>query len=191
MSLLCWWQPGNVTLDWVVWFDWCMRNFLRPIVLSSAFGPGGSAGPYNTFHCRVYTTGVVRRYGGIAVGELFEMSHQFAWDIRIYCICRACVVTVLRARDLKSADIGGKSDPHCVLELVNERFQTHTQYKTLSPDWGKVFVLSVCTLHFSKLHSICSVIALKGRQYRSSNGTVFRFYSAHRFSFLVRCGKRN
>jgi len=56
------------------------------------------------------------------------------------------VFTVLRAHDLKSADIGGKSDPYCVLELVNERLQTHTQYKTLSPDWGKVFVLLVCTL---------------------------------------------
>ena len=57
-------------------------------------------------------------------------------------ICRA-FVAVLRAHDLKSADLGGKSDPYCVLELVNDRLQTHTQYKTLEPDWRKVFVLSV------------------------------------------------
>lgn len=56
---------------------------------------------------------------------------------------------VLRAHDLKSADIGGKSDPYCVLELVNDRLQTHTQYKTLSPDWAKVFVLSVSAINDS------------------------------------------
>jgi len=64
---------------------------------------------------------------------------------------------------LKSADIGGKSDPYCVLELVNQRLQTHTQYKTLSPDWGKVFVLSVFALckTFKKL--ICHFLALRGK----------------------------
>jgi len=50
---------------------------------------------------------------------------------------------VLKAQDLKSADIGGKSDPYCVLELVNDRLQTHTEYKTLFPEWGKVFTLLV------------------------------------------------
>jgi len=64
--------------------------------------------------------------------------------------CNLCD-TVLRALDLKSADIGGKSDPYCVLELVNDRLQTHTQYKTLSPDWGKVFVLSVYALYHLSL----------------------------------------
>lgn len=56
-------------------------------------------------------------------------------------------VKVLRAHDLKSADLGGKSDPYCVLELVNERLQTHTEYKTLSPDWHKVFVFKVTDIH--------------------------------------------
>lgn len=48
---------------------------------------------------------------------------------------------VYRAEDLASADIGGKSDPFCVLELVNARLQTHTEYKTLNPVWDKIFTL--------------------------------------------------
>lgn len=35
----------------------------------------------------------------------------------------------------------GKSDPFCVLELGNDRLQTHTVYKTLNPEWNKVFTL--------------------------------------------------
>lgn len=37
----------------------------------------------------------------------------------------------------------GKSDPFCVLELNNDRLQTHTVYKNLSPEWNKVFTLWV------------------------------------------------
>ena len=48
---------------------------------------------------------------------------------------------VIKAQGLLAADIGGKSDPFCVLELVNARLQTHTEYKTLFPEWGKVFTL--------------------------------------------------
>ena len=50
-------------------------------------------------------------------------------------------VKVFRAQGLASADIGGKSDPFCVLELVNDRLQTQTEYKTLSPSWNKIFNL--------------------------------------------------
>lgn len=35
----------------------------------------------------------------------------------------------------------GKSDPFCLLELGNDRLQTHTIYKTLNPAWNKVFTL--------------------------------------------------
>ena len=49
--------------------------------------------------------------------------------------------TVFKAQGLMAADIGGKSDPFCVLELVNTRLQTHTEYKTLNPEWNKVFTL--------------------------------------------------
>ena len=55
----------------------------------------------------------------------------------------ACVCLVIKAKGLAAADIGGKSDPYCVLELVNDRVQTCTEYKTLSPSWGKAFTLYV------------------------------------------------
>jgi len=50
-------------------------------------------------------------------------------------------VRVYGATGLASADIGGKSDPFCVLELVNSRLQTQTEYKTLTPNWNKIFTL--------------------------------------------------
>lgn len=50
-------------------------------------------------------------------------------------------VKVFSATGLASADIGGKSDPFCVLELVNARLQTQTEYKTLTPNWNKIFTL--------------------------------------------------
>lgn len=42
----------------------------------------------------------------------------------------------------------GKSDPFCVLELGNDRLLTHTIYKSLYPEWNKVFTLSVCACFF-------------------------------------------
>lgn len=56
-------------------------------------------------------------------------------------------VKVIKAQNLASADIGGKSDPFCVVELVNSRLQTQTQYKTLNPEWGKVFTFQVKDIH--------------------------------------------
>ncbi len=49
------------------------------------------------------------------------------------------VVKVFCARGLMAADLGGKSDPYAVLELDNERLQTHTQYKTVNPVWNRTF----------------------------------------------------
>ena len=78
------------------------------------------------------------------------------------------LVKVFKAQGLASADIGGKSDPFCVVgkdlitptlihipririivvlmtvpltELNNDRLMTNTEYKTLSPEWNKVFQL--------------------------------------------------
>lgn len=51
------------------------------------------------------------------------------------------LISVFKAMGLTAADIGGKSDPFCVLELVNARLQTHTEYKTLCPEWNKIFTL--------------------------------------------------
>lgn len=52
-------------------------------------------------------------------------------------------VKVFKATGLAAADIGGKSDPFCVLELGNARLQTQTEYKTLSPSWQKIFTFNV------------------------------------------------
>lgn len=48
-----------------------------------------------------------------------------------------------KATGLAAADLGGKSDPFCVLELGNARLQTQTEYKTLSPQWNKIFTFNV------------------------------------------------
>lgn len=58
-------------------------------------------------------------------------------------------VKVYRAQGLAAADLGGKSDPFCVLELVNSRLQTQTEYKTLTPSWQKIFTLLVHNLYSS------------------------------------------
>ncbi|XP_075166699.1 multiple C2 domain and transmembrane region protein isoform X1 [Haematobia irritans] len=52
-------------------------------------------------------------------------------------------VKVFGAQGLAAADIGGKSDPFCVLELGNARLQTQTEYKTLTPTWNKIFTFNV------------------------------------------------
>ncbi|XP_019493392.1 PREDICTED: multiple C2 and transmembrane domain-containing protein 2 [Hipposideros armiger] len=56
-------------------------------------------------------------------------------------------VKVLKAVDLLAADFSGKSDPFCLLELGNDRLQTHTIYKTLNPEWNKVFTFPVKDIH--------------------------------------------
>ncbi|XP_060890843.1 multiple C2 and transmembrane domain-containing protein 2 isoform X1 [Labrus mixtus] len=56
-------------------------------------------------------------------------------------------IKVLKAADLLSADLNGKSDPFCVLELGNDRLQTHTVYKSLNPDWNQVFTFPVKDIH--------------------------------------------
>lgn len=56
-------------------------------------------------------------------------------------------VKVFGATGLAAADLGGKSDPFCVLELINSRLQTQTEYKTLMPNWNKIFTLFVFDAH--------------------------------------------
>ena len=61
------------------------------------------------------------------------------------------IVKVMKAQGLHSADLGGKSDPFAVVEIVNDRLQTQTEYKTLAPVWQKVFTLYVELILFDKL----------------------------------------
>ncbi|XP_051512538.1 multiple C2 and transmembrane domain-containing protein 1-like isoform X4 [Myxocyprinus asiaticus] len=56
-------------------------------------------------------------------------------------------VKVIRAVGLMAADVTGKSDPFCVVELSNDRLQTHTVYKNLNPEWNKVFTFNVKDIH--------------------------------------------
>ncbi|CAL8246198.1 unnamed protein product [Lota lota] len=56
-------------------------------------------------------------------------------------------VKILKATDLLAADLNGKSDPFCVLQLGNDRLQTHTIYKTLNPEWNKVFTFPIKDIH--------------------------------------------
>ncbi|XP_054463618.1 multiple C2 and transmembrane domain-containing protein 2-like isoform X2 [Anoplopoma fimbria] len=56
-------------------------------------------------------------------------------------------IKVIKSADLLAADLNGKSDPFCVLELGNDRLQTHTVYKSLHPEWNKVFTFPVKDVH--------------------------------------------
>ncbi|XP_070427506.1 multiple C2 and transmembrane domain-containing protein 1 isoform X4 [Equus przewalskii] len=56
-------------------------------------------------------------------------------------------VKVIRAEGLMVADVTGKSDPFCVVELNNDRLLTHTVYKNLNPEWNKVFTFNIKDIH--------------------------------------------
>ncbi|XP_017321945.1 multiple C2 and transmembrane domain-containing protein 2 [Ictalurus punctatus] len=56
-------------------------------------------------------------------------------------------VKVLRAADLSSTDLNGKSDPFCVLELGNSKLQTQTIHKTLNPEWRTAFTFPIKDIH--------------------------------------------
>ncbi|VVC24173.1 Hypothetical protein CINCED_3A007544 [Cinara cedri] len=80
--------------------------------------------------------------------EITEQEHiREKYSVRrTFCDLRdvgVLTVRVYKALGLTSADLCGKSDPFCVLELVNARLQTHTEYKTLSPTWDKIFMFNI------------------------------------------------
>uniref|UniRef100_A0A8C5LYR9 Multiple C2 and transmembrane domain-containing protein 1 n=1 Tax=Leptobrachium leishanense TaxID=445787 RepID=A0A8C5LYR9_9ANUR len=56
-------------------------------------------------------------------------------------------VKIIRAEGLMAADVTGKSDPFCVVELNNDRLMTHTVYKNLNPEWNKVFTFNITDIH--------------------------------------------
>ena len=41
----------------------------------------------------------------------------------------------------------GKSDPFCTLQLVNQMARSHTEYKTLNPEWAKTFEFRINDIH--------------------------------------------
>ncbi|GAB5572193.1 multiple C2 and transmembrane domain-containing protein 2 isoform X1 [Prionailurus iriomotensis] len=51
------------------------------------------------------------------------------------------------SRSLSSGFLRRKSDPFCLLELGNDRLQTHTIYKNLNPEWNKVFTFPIKDIH--------------------------------------------
>nr|CAB3263705.1 multiple C2 and transmembrane domain-containing protein 1-like [Phallusia mammillata] len=56
-------------------------------------------------------------------------------------------IRIVSASNLKSADINGKSDPFCVVQLCNARAQTQTCYKTLDPVWNRTCNFPVRDIH--------------------------------------------
>ncbi|KAK4148613.1 phosphatidylserine decarboxylase-domain-containing protein, partial [Chaetomidium leptoderma] len=52
-------------------------------------------------------------------------------------------VVILRARDLAAKDRGGTSDPYLVLTLGEAKHITHTESKTLNPEWNEQCELPV------------------------------------------------
>ncbi|VDK89233.1 unnamed protein product [Litomosoides sigmodontis] len=56
-------------------------------------------------------------------------------------------VKVFRARNLASIDTMNKSNPFVVVELINALLQTHTEYKTVNPEWNKIFTFAVKDIH--------------------------------------------
>ncbi|VBB32417.1 unnamed protein product [Acanthocheilonema viteae] len=56
-------------------------------------------------------------------------------------------VKVFCARNLASIDTMSKSNPFVVVELVNALLQTHTEYKTINPEWNKIFTFAVKDIH--------------------------------------------
>ncbi|KAL3286364.1 hypothetical protein HHI36_000871 [Cryptolaemus montrouzieri] len=77
--------------------------------------------------------------------ELEELRRRYDWQRTFQNVKDVgfLVVKVYKASGLAAADIGGKSDPFCVLELGNARLQTQTEYKTLTPTWNKIFTFNV------------------------------------------------
>ncbi|XP_065672715.1 multiple C2 and transmembrane domain-containing protein 1 isoform X2 [Hydra vulgaris] len=56
-------------------------------------------------------------------------------------------IKVHRANGLAVADLGGASDPFAIIELANQRLVTPTIYKTLNPQWEKVYELIIYDIH--------------------------------------------
>ncbi|XP_058501917.1 multiple C2 and transmembrane domain-containing protein 2 isoform X2 [Solea solea] len=56
-------------------------------------------------------------------------------------------IKVIKATDLPTTDLNGKSNAFCVIELGNCKLQTHTVYKTVNPEWSKAFTFPIKDIH--------------------------------------------
>ena len=56
-------------------------------------------------------------------------------------------ISVNSAKGFPAAKLSGPNDTFCVVELDNCRLQTHVEPKTLTPVWGKPFLLPVRDIH--------------------------------------------
>ncbi|XP_051580121.1 multiple C2 and transmembrane domain-containing protein 2-like isoform X2 [Myxocyprinus asiaticus] len=56
-------------------------------------------------------------------------------------------IKLIKATDLSSTDISGKSDPFCTLELGNSKLQTQTISKTLNPEWRTALTFPIKDMH--------------------------------------------
>ncbi|XP_045893376.1 multiple C2 and transmembrane domain-containing protein 2 [Micropterus dolomieu] len=56
-------------------------------------------------------------------------------------------VKVIKANDLPTTDLNGKSNPLCMAELGNSKLQTHTIYKTVNPEWNTAFTFPIKDIH--------------------------------------------
>ncbi|KAL1256767.1 hypothetical protein QQF64_012312, partial [Cirrhinus molitorella] len=56
-------------------------------------------------------------------------------------------IKLIKATDLPSTDISGKSDPFCTFELGNSKLQTHTISKTLNPEWRTALTFPIKDIH--------------------------------------------
>eukprot|EP01114_Cavostelium_apophysatum_P013939 TRINITY_DN3484_c0_g1_i3.p1 TRINITY_DN3484_c0_g1~~TRINITY_DN3484_c0_g1_i3.p1 ORF type:complete len:1230 (-),score=364.07 TRINITY_DN3484_c0_g1_i3:3410-7099(-) len=51
---------------------------------------------------------------------------------------------VLRAENIEAKDVGGTSDPYCIIKLHKQKQKTKSKKKTLSPVWNEDFIFEVC-----------------------------------------------
>ena len=56
-------------------------------------------------------------------------------------------VTLHEAKGLIACDSFGKSDPYCYVDLGNQRFRSRTIYKTVNPEWERVFYFDITELY--------------------------------------------
>uniref|UniRef100_A0A3P8W7F5 Multiple C2 domains, transmembrane 2a n=1 Tax=Cynoglossus semilaevis TaxID=244447 RepID=A0A3P8W7F5_CYNSE len=52
-------------------------------------------------------------------------------------------IKVIKANDLPTTDLNGKSNPFCVVELGNCKLQTQTVYKSVNPVWSHAFTFPI------------------------------------------------